>query len=438
MIINPTYTPFSYDKRIAPLKAYKEEYDDVTKGIENLAKDTSTYSGNIPEDSMAGQKLAAYNQTLNDASAAIASGGLKSIDRATLSNLKRLYQQEIQPINEAAKQQEAIAAKIADDKSKHPLHLYGNIPSVDDLLKNPKMLPHVVDGKDLYTSGISIASALSPEDVDSYISGNEESLASIDDIVNALGEKFNVGALSDPELAKQIIYNGLNTGVSKMKKQYDAAAVQRERAQHVGSRRRSSGGGGSGSSSRGSGRDPGDNFFTDDDGNVWQRRKSMTTAALGKAMNTEGYKEQEIDGETWVHVPKGNSEEKKQEPAFKLKAGLYNATEASLTTETNIKKEKDLEEPSRVKMSNMNDEEKEAVLRIIDKRNLTSEEESLLDRDYNFEVRYAGKRRNRHLVSVKIIKKSDRAAIRRDRQQSAPTQSGAQSQNNNDDLNIGL
>lgn len=407
MRIVPKYTPFSYEKRIAPLKAYQEEYDKTIAGLETLDAGTNTYTANIPADSESGQKIAAYNKTLGDVSAAIASGGLRGIDRLTLSNLKRVYQQEIQPINTAAKQQEAMQLKISDSMSRHPSYMYGAIPSVDDLVKNPQITPHVVDGKDLYTSGASIASSLSPEAVDAFLAGNEELNGRLGEVIDNIGNQFNVGALANPDAAKQKIRDGFYSGLSQMKKQYDAAAIQRERARNVGSRRRSGGGGSSSGGSRGSSKDPGDNFYTDENGNTWQRRGSLTTPQLGKLINSDDYQEQEMDGEMWVKMPK-TTKSQDNKPSYPFKAGLYNPN-ATLTTQKNIEEGyEDLEMPTKTTYFDMTPEEKEVVLTIMNKQRLTSDEIKNLDRDFNFEVRYAGRGRRRKLVSVNVIKKSDK------------------------------
>lgn len=212
--ITATYQPFSLQERMAPLAMMKEEYDKINEGLAELGMTANQAAQYIDPESEAGRALAQYNQTLDDAAGTLSREGMKGLSRTALYNLKRVYQSQIAPINEGAKNYFALQQKIKEMQWKDPTVMVSNMPTLDEYIKNPSSTPNILPGSLLMQEGANAAYNLpgvTYEQLSRYLNGDASAIPDLNIAVQNIANRYNVTT----EQAMRYITSGVMNGLGK-------------------------------------------------------------------------------------------------------------------------------------------------------------------------------------------------------------------------------
>lgn len=215
--ITSVYQPFSFQERIAPLQMLKEEYDKVGETLANYSDDSNAYYQYLDPNSRA--QVDKYNATLQSVADSLSRDGLKSVSRNTLFDLKRMYNSQIKPINEAAKGYSELQEQVRKMQMQDPTLIVNGMPTVSDLMSNPGATPSMISGATLYKQGTLAASQLpdiSYEQIQRYLAGDTTAIPNIDSIASQIGGMYGVDGLNDEgkQRAMGYILQGIGDGIS--------------------------------------------------------------------------------------------------------------------------------------------------------------------------------------------------------------------------------
>ena len=240
--VTAVYKPFSFQERLAPLQMMKEEYDKVGEAIANYSDDSNAYYNYLDPKSRA--IVDKYNETLGSVADSLSRDGLKSVSRNTLFDLKRMYNNQIAPINKAAESYASLQEQIRKMSMQDPTLMVSNMPTVYDLMTNPNAMPSTISGSTLYKQGTLAASQLSDvtyEQLERYLAGDKTAIPNIDSITAQIGDMYGVGKLSEDGQRQALGYiaQGMKDGLSArtaemsalnnklaMQHQYDLEKIQ--------------------------------------------------------------------------------------------------------------------------------------------------------------------------------------------------------------------
>lgn len=155
------YDPFNYQELMAPIERAESAYADMQNNMLTLGEEANVYRQLIDTDPYASGILKGYNDTLENMSNTLSREGLKSVNRNTLLSLRRKYNNEVKPINDAAKTLAGIQDMYRQAYSKDNTLMRGAMPSIRDLVENPGAMPHMVSGSSLYNQGAQAAKSAS-------------------------------------------------------------------------------------------------------------------------------------------------------------------------------------------------------------------------------------------------------------------------------------
>jgi len=217
--VRVTYQPFSLQERMAPLNMMKEEYDTVNEGLSELGMTANQVAQYIDPASQAGQTLAQYNKLLDDTASTLSREGLKGVSRTTLQNLRRMYQKQVAPINESAKNYASLQAKIKEMQWKDPTIMVNNMPTLDDYIKNPNALPNLVSGSQLMKEGAAAALQLQGVDynaISRYMQGDTSAIPNLDKSVQQIAQSYGVTSQQAFDYISRGVLNGLGERATKL------------------------------------------------------------------------------------------------------------------------------------------------------------------------------------------------------------------------------
>lgn len=220
--ITATYQPFSLQERMAPLAMMKEEYDKINEGLAELGTTANQAAQYIDPESEAGRALAQYNQVLDDAAGTLSREGMKGLSRTALYNLKRVYQSQIAPINEGAKNYFALQQKIKEMQWKDPTVMVSNMPTLDEYIKNPNTLPNVLPGSLLMQEGANAAYNLpgvTYEQLSRYLNGDASAIPDLNRTAQVIAANYGVSTNE----AYAYIQRGIMAGLGKRATDLDLA-----------------------------------------------------------------------------------------------------------------------------------------------------------------------------------------------------------------------
>lgn len=220
--VKAVYQPFSLQERMAPLNMMKEEYDKINEGLAELGATASQAMQYIDPSSQAGQAVAAYNKSLEDAAATLSTEGLKGMSRTALYNLKRTYQSQIAPINEGAKRYAALQAQIKEMQWKDPTIMVSDMPTLDQYIANPNALPNVVSGAQLMQAGANAALTMpnvTYEQLSRYMNGDTSAIPDLDKAAQNIASTYGVST----EQALAYIQRGIQSGLGERTTKWDMA-----------------------------------------------------------------------------------------------------------------------------------------------------------------------------------------------------------------------
>lgn len=227
--VRVTYQPFSLQERMAPLNMMKEEYDTVNEGLSELGINANQVAQYIDPASQAGQTLAQYNKLLDDTASTLSREGLKGVSRTTLQNLRRMYQKQVAPINESAKNYASLQAKIKEMQWKDPTIMVEGMPTLDDYIKNPNALPNLVSGSQLMKEGVNAAYQLEGVDYDTisrYMSGDNSAIPGLDKTVEQIAQSYGISSQQALNYISRGVLTGLGERATKLDMQRQAADLE--------------------------------------------------------------------------------------------------------------------------------------------------------------------------------------------------------------------
>lgn len=155
------FNPFSYQELLAPIQDYQQAYNQMQEGLYAAGEEANQWQQYINADEAAGRTLREYNDTLSRMSSDLSQNGLKAINRNSLLNLRRTYNDKIRPINDAAKTLSGMYDNYRQMLSKDQTLMRGAMPTVSELVENPGATPHMVSGSSLYNQGAQAAKSAS-------------------------------------------------------------------------------------------------------------------------------------------------------------------------------------------------------------------------------------------------------------------------------------
>lgn len=155
------YDPFSYQELMAPIETAQSAYNQMQDNMLTLGEEANVYKQLIDTDPYASGILKGYNDTLADLSNRLSNEGLKSVNRNTLLSVRRKYNNEVKPVNDAAKTLMGIQDMYRQAYAKDNTLMRGAMPSIRDLVENPGAMPHMVSGTSLYNQGAQAAKSAS-------------------------------------------------------------------------------------------------------------------------------------------------------------------------------------------------------------------------------------------------------------------------------------
>lgn len=154
------FNPFSYQEMLAPVKSYTEAYNTLEEEMSNLdimAEDASSKLNN-PLDRELKQEALGFQKNLKEAMENLYTKGLTPDTRKTFNQLKAVYANKINPINEAYKAYQEDQKYLKKMAIEHPeILIEGAGKSVSDYIggKSPQMMS--VNADDLMNQAMAIA-----------------------------------------------------------------------------------------------------------------------------------------------------------------------------------------------------------------------------------------------------------------------------------------
>lgn len=155
------FDPFSYQEMLAPLMQAQTAYDQMQDNMLTLGEEANTYKQLIDTDPEASKTLQSYNDTLESMANQLSTQGLKAVNRNSLLNLRRRYNRDVKPINDAAKTLAGLQDMYRNAYAKDQTLMKGAMPTISELVANPGAMPHMVSGTDLYKQGAQAAQSAS-------------------------------------------------------------------------------------------------------------------------------------------------------------------------------------------------------------------------------------------------------------------------------------
>lgn len=144
LVINSTFKPFTYDEMVKPLAQYKEVFDTVQQGYDDLIVQTEAWK-DIANQENSPEAYAMYKQysdRLNALSESFSKEGLKIGTRRSLSKMKRDYAKDIVPIKVAYDRRKELADEQRKSMAANPTLRYQRIAnemSLDDFIRDPSI-----------------------------------------------------------------------------------------------------------------------------------------------------------------------------------------------------------------------------------------------------------------------------------------------------------
>jgi len=246
MAVRSKYQPFSFQERITPLMMLQEQYDNMNEKLYALGQQATEYYQYL--DPATKEVVGQYNAQLDNIANSLASEGMKAVSRNTLNQLRSTYNNDVKPINDAAKTLAGMYAKRRELEGKLNASgqqlLAGEMPTVSDLLKNPDASPHLVSSGALYNQGMNASKSASARNFYESEFGKEiirgyiktvqrqgyspqlvqqfiQDVSAIPELaadIDRIKEMYNTQGLKDPVAADRFIMQGILDGIQYSEK----------------------------------------------------------------------------------------------------------------------------------------------------------------------------------------------------------------------------
>lgn len=215
--ITATYQPFSFQERLAPLQMMKEEYDKVNESLALYDEQANQYYQFLDDNSKA--IVDQYKNTLSRVAGDMASSGLKAVNRNTLNSLRRVYANDILPIQQAAQTAGTMYAQIREMQMKDPTLIVQSIPTVSELRQNPMASPSLVSGVKLQADGADAAMQLqgvSYDQIARYLNGDTSAIPELSTAAQRIADNYGVSSNQAMGYIVNGIMNGLGTRATQI------------------------------------------------------------------------------------------------------------------------------------------------------------------------------------------------------------------------------
>lgn len=168
MTINSRFKPFSYEEMLRPIAAYTDEYNAQEAAYGEFADKTAQWErlANSPIDQDVYNQYKEYAGSVQSAADLLASKGLTPGSRKALLNVRRRYNQEIVPIEQAHQKRAELGKMQAEMRAKDPTTLIEKSAdqiALSKFMSNPEYTPATYSGAYLERSAAQAAQALSKE-----------------------------------------------------------------------------------------------------------------------------------------------------------------------------------------------------------------------------------------------------------------------------------
>ena len=167
LVVNSQFQPFSYQEMLAPVLQATQAQQDIENQYSMLDSDANTIQQRALTDSDSewAKRYNAYTKQLEDSAADLAANGLTPSSRSTLLKLKRDYSSNVNPALMAIQRQAEIARTQQAKNGEGVRMVYGEMPSIDQLIADPNLDRVSYSGKDIEASAATSAAAASARHV---------------------------------------------------------------------------------------------------------------------------------------------------------------------------------------------------------------------------------------------------------------------------------
>ena len=199
LVVDSTFTPFTYEQYLKPFLEYKEAYQDMENKVSALQEqaDTLEILANNSQDADVYNQYKAYSDQLHNMANELSTKGLSPNSRSSYLGMKARYSKEIVPI------QNAYTARAAEAEAQYKGKAQGMVYEKDaantplsEYIKNPLLKQGMADSTAGYKRLYTAAQALSK-----IASKDYDLLKSPDPYTARILQEYG----TDPETIKQDI-----------------------------------------------------------------------------------------------------------------------------------------------------------------------------------------------------------------------------------------
>ena len=203
LVVDSTFTPFTYEQYLKPFLEYKEAYQDMENKVSALQEqaDTLEILANNSQDADVYNQYKAYSDQLHNMANELSTKGLSPNSRSSYLGMKARYSKEIIPI------QNAYTARAAEAEAQYKGKAQGMVYEKDaantplsEYIKNPLLKQGMADSTAGYKRLYTAAQALSK-----IASKDYSLLKSPDPYTARILQEYG----TDPETIKQDINQGM-------------------------------------------------------------------------------------------------------------------------------------------------------------------------------------------------------------------------------------
>lgn len=239
-----SYRPYSYEQWLAPMMAYKQEYDAVQEALDEQAMQGAAVKDIIMRDPTSPEAIAYQNYLDNVKQQAdiLSTQGLKGADRTAVSKIRRNYAENIAPIEQAANEYKDLIKQQQQSRAKG---LYvSNMPTFSNYRLTGQGFT-TASPDDFYKAGQQAASAYGSqfstaelEHFDRYLNRITQTTGVSPDV--ALAELGNENSSLSRAFADYMKSQGMGENSNYSPEDIAAAAAQYTSGVYAGSQQRSS------------------------------------------------------------------------------------------------------------------------------------------------------------------------------------------------------
>lgn len=166
-LFGATYQPYTYEELAAPVREATTAHQKVEEDYNNnmLVVDSLRQRAMNEPDAKWSQQILDYANQLEGYAMDLARNGLTRETRGNLLNMKRGYGTTVSPVL-MAMQREKELQTIRDKANPATRTLYGNMPTIDELIANPNASQTSYSGKDIYDTSKAQSAAYAARNID--------------------------------------------------------------------------------------------------------------------------------------------------------------------------------------------------------------------------------------------------------------------------------